>query len=81
METTTSPLEVGIDFLASCPSPEDIIAFKVDREVSDRLEALALSKSSGNSLSTDEQEELRDLITLNRILKRAKLRAFQLVNK
>jgi hypothetical protein len=45
------------EFLASCPSPEELLAFRPSARATQRFNAL-LAKSKTGSLSTEEEWEL-----------------------
>lgn len=69
----TDPL---LDFLVSTPTPEQIIAFKPPVALQQRLSDLLAQNRSG-SLTTAEQNELEELLRLNRFMSRLRLKARQ----
>ena len=63
-----------IDFLASGPTPAQIIAFKISPSVQARLEEL-LDKSGESGLTDDESAELEAFSQVNHVLLLLKARA------
>jgi len=63
-----------LDFLASTPTPEQIIAFAPPANLQKRLSDL-LEKNRQTGLSEDEQIELDEFLRMNRFMSRLKLRA------
>ncbi|MEM6397693.1 MAG: hypothetical protein AAF741_15195 [Bacteroidota bacterium] len=68
-----------VDFLASSPSPSEILAFKAQKEDSDRFEQLVAAQKNGANLSIDEQSELKDFFFIHHIMIVAKARAKKLL--
>ncbi|MEM6877351.1 MAG: hypothetical protein AAF544_02240 [Bacteroidota bacterium] len=64
-----------VDFLASAPTPEDIIAFNASTEESERFEYLVKKTKQGINLSSDEKDELKDYFLLHHMMIIAKGRA------
>ena len=65
-----------IDFLASTPTPEHIIAFKPSDQLEQRLSDL-LTKNRADSLSVEEREELDEFLRMNHFMNMLKIRARQ----
>ncbi len=63
-----------LDFLASTPTPQQIIAFEPPEALQQRLTDL-LERNQRESLSTEEQTELDEFLRMNRFMSRLKLRA------
>ncbi|MCC6801842.1 MAG: hypothetical protein IT319_03070 [Anaerolineae bacterium] len=73
---TDTLFDTVLDFLASTPTPEQIIAFQPPDALQQRLsELLAQNRSSG--LSATEQTELDEFLRMNRFMSRLKLKARQ----
>lgn len=66
--------EEMMDFLASGPTPEQIIAHKVSRKLQRRLEAL-LDKQREEGLTEEETAELNAFDQVNDVMSSLKLRA------
>lgn len=66
--------EEVLDFLASAPSQEAIIAYRVPASLDDRLHHL-LDKNNTTRLTAEEQDELEEFLRMNRLLMRLKARA------
>lgn len=66
--------EEMMDFLASGPTPEQIIAHKASRQLQTRLEAL-LDKNREEGLTEEETNELTAFEQANDVLSSLKLRA------
>ncbi len=64
------------DFLLSSPSPEEVVALHAPENLQQRLDEL-LELNRQRQLSVSEQEELDDLLRLNRFIGRLKVRARQ----
>jgi hypothetical protein len=71
-------LEV-LDFLVACPTPQDIIAFKVSPEAQDRLRSL-LDKNREGALTESEVAELDAYEQLEHLMILMKARAMASVN-
>ena len=65
-----------LDFLASTPTPEQIIAFQPPESLQRRLSEL-LEKNREDRLPTEEQVELDEFLRMNRFMSRLKLKARQ----
>jgi hypothetical protein len=63
-----------LDFLASTPTPEQIIAYKPPEVLQQRLSTL-LEKNRQFRLTESEQDELNEFLRMNRFMSRLKLRA------
>jgi hypothetical protein len=63
-----------IDFLASSPTPQQVIAFKISRKAGERLEDL-LYQNREAELTYDEKAELDTYRHLNHLIVRLKARA------
>jgi hypothetical protein len=71
-------LEV-LDFLVTCPTPQDILAFKVSPEAQDRLRSL-LDKNREGALTESEVAELDAYEQLEHLMILMKARAMASVN-
>jgi len=71
--------EEVIDFLASTPTPEQIIAFRPSDPIQQRARDL-LDKQRTSTLTANEQRELDELGTLNHFMSMLKIRARQKLN-
>jgi hypothetical protein len=65
-----------IEFLAGGPTSEEIAAYQPPGELQARLDALQEKNRQGN-LSSEEQQELAQFLSLNRFMSRLKIRARQ----
>ena len=65
-----------LDFLASTPTPEQIIAYQPSEALQRRLSELLEQNRSGG-LSAAEQTELDEFLRMNRFMSRLKLKARQ----
>ncbi len=74
LATDNPAFEEMIDFLASGPTPAQIVAFKVSPSTQARLEEL-LEKNSQEGLSDDEAAELEAFAQVNHVLLMLKARA------
>ena len=63
-----------LDFLASTPTPDQIIGFEPPETLQQRLGDL-LEKNRRVKLSAEEQVELDEFLRMNRFMSRLKLRA------
>ncbi len=73
---TDTLFDTVLDFLASTPTPKEIIAYQPPEVLQQRLsELLAQNRSSG--LSSSEQVELDEFLRMNRFMSRLKLKARQ----
>ena len=61
-----------LDFLASAPTPEQIIAFQPPEALQQRLTYL-LEQNRLGRLSAEEQAELDEFLRMNRFMSRLKL--------
>lgn len=71
---STSVIEEVLDFLATGPSPQQILAFRPSAESQGRLGGL-LAKNRQMRLSEDEEEELDDFEQAELLMQLAKARA------
>lgn len=62
------------DFLASTPSPEEILAYSPPTELQERLAAL-LERNRQGEISRDEERELDEFLRLDRFFGKLKLHA------
>ena len=65
-----------LDFLASAPSQEDIIAFRPSDDLQARASTL-LDKNRGGNLTADERVELDEFQRMNHFMTMLKARARQ----
>ena len=65
-----------LEFLASTPSPEHIIAYEPPEALQQRLSDL-LAKNRSGHLSEAEQVELDEFLRMNRFMSRLKIKARQ----
>lgn len=65
-----------LEFLASTPTPEQIIAFKPSNELNQRLHDL-LDRNANNSLTAEEKSELDEFMRMDHLLKMLKIKARQ----
>ena len=63
-----------IEFLASTPTPERIIAFKPSEELEQRLTYL-LAQNRQDALMMDERQELDEFLRMNHFMNMLKIRA------
>lgn len=63
-----------IEFLASTPTPEHIIAFKPSEQLEQRLNYL-LSKNRQDNLTNEERQELDEFLRMNHFMNMLKIRA------
>ena len=63
-----------LDFLASTPTPQQIIAFEPPAALTDRFQVL-LDLNRRDELSVEQRRELDEILRLNRFMSRLKLRA------
>jgi hypothetical protein len=63
-----------LEFLASTPTPEQIIEYKPPENLQQRLSAL-LDKNRTSRLSEAEEDELQEFLRMNRFMSRLKLKA------
>lgn len=63
-----------IDFLASTPTPEDIVAFKPSDRLEQRLTYL-LDKNRDETLTLDERTQLDEFLRMNHFMNMLKIRA------
>ena len=74
------PVDAIIDFLTSFPSPEEVVAYRPPRESQERLDYL-LSKQQEIPLNSDEKKELEYFLLIEHLMRVAKLRALQRIQK
>jgi hypothetical protein len=65
-----------LDFLATSPSSEAILAYQPPEGLQARLNTL-LEKNSGGRLSEEEGVELEEFLRMNRLISRLKLKVRQ----
>lgn len=65
-----------IDFLASTPTPEQIIAFKPSDQLEQRLSYL-LEQNRHDALAVEERSELDEFLRMNHFMNMLKIRARQ----
>ncbi|HLV33523.1 MAG TPA: hypothetical protein VKY59_00355 [Spirillospora sp.] len=65
-----------IDFLASTPTPEGIIAFRPSDHLEQRLRYL-LEQNSNGALTAEERRELDEFLRMNHFMNMLKIRARQ----
>ena len=65
-----------LDFLASTPSPAQIIEYRPPEVLQERLSEL-LTKNRSSRLSETEQMELDEFLRMNRFMSRLKIKARQ----
>lgn len=65
-----------IDFLASTPTPEDIIAYKPSDVLEQRLKYL-LEQNKQDKSTAEEREELDEFLRMNHFMNMLKIRARQ----
>lgn len=63
-----------LDFLASTPTPQQIIEFQPPDSLQERMSDL-LERNRQGQLSPDKQDELDEFLRMNRFMSRLKLRA------
>ena len=63
-----------LDFLASTPTPENILDFEPPEPLQQRLSYL-LKQNRHDQLTADEHHELNEFLRMNRLMSRLKLRA------
>ena len=68
-----------LEFLASTPTPERIIAYKPPDALQQRLSDL-LAKNRSDQLASSERVELDEFLRMNRFMSRLKLKARQKLN-
>jgi len=66
-------MEEVANFLASSPTAEQIIAYKVPEHFDERLHYL-LDQNSSGEITRDERSELDDFMQMNRFLKLLKIK-------
>ena len=71
---TDTLFDTVLDFLASTPTPEQIIAYQPPEPLQQRLSELLAQNRSGG-LSATEQTELDEFLRMNRFMSRLKLKA------
>ena len=65
-----------LDFLASNPSPQAIVDFKLGQTMQDRISEL-LEKNRANELTVEESTELDGYERLNRFVRKFKIQAMK----
>lgn len=73
---TDTVFDIVLDFLASTPTPEQIVAYQPPEPLQERLSILLEQNRSGG-LSAPEQNELEEFLRMNRFMSRLKLKARQ----
>jgi hypothetical protein len=73
---TDTVFDIVLDFLASTPTPEQIVAYQPAEPLQQRLSALLEQNRSGG-LNPAEQTELEEFLRMNRFMSRLKLKARQ----
>ena len=73
---TDTLFDTVLDFLASTPTPKQIIAYQPPEALQQRLSELLAQNRSGG-LSSSEQVELDEFLRMNRFMSRLKLKARQ----
>jgi hypothetical protein len=63
-----------LDFLASTPTPEQIVAYQPSKTVQGRLRAL-LNKKQSSGLTPEEQAEFDEFTQINHFMSLLKIRA------
>ncbi len=71
--TTTWLLDDVADFLATCPSRDDYLAYHPSPQTQERLSAL-LAKSKRNALTPDEERELQQFEYIEILMQAVKAR-------
>ena len=71
---TDTLVDTVLDFLASTPTPEQIIAYQPPDALQQRLSELLAQNRSGG-LNSAEQTELDEFLRMNRFMSRLKLKA------
>jgi hypothetical protein len=65
-----------LDFLATSPSPEAILAYQPPEDLQERLNTLQ-EKNGRGRLSEEEAVELEEFLRMNRLMSRLKLKVRQ----
>ncbi len=65
-----------IDFLASAPTPQQIIAFEPPETLQKRLSEL-LERNRQGTLSPEQRDDLDEFLRMNRFMSRLKLKTRQ----
>jgi hypothetical protein len=65
-----------LDFLASIPTADQIVAFEPPTALQERLSYL-LEQNRQDTISADERAELEEFLRMNRFMSRLKLRVNQ----
>ena len=73
---TDTLFDTVLDFLASTPTPEQIVAYQAPEPLQQRLSEL-LAQNRVGGLSAAEQTELDEFLRMNRFMSRLKLKARQ----
>ncbi len=68
-----------IDFIASGPTPEQIISFQASQEVKERVANL-IEREKTTGLLREEKSELENLLQLEHLMRLIKARAYQYIN-
>lgn len=63
-----------VDFLASAPSTDELIAYQLPEHLDERLHEL-LDRNSNEGLTPDERDELQEFLRLDHLLTMVKLKA------
>ena len=69
-----------VDFIASGTNPEKVIAFRPSDKMQQRV-SLLLQKNQEDQLSYDEKSELDHFMVIEHLMRLAKARAYQMLNK
>lgn len=70
----TTLLEEVLTFMATFPTPQEVIDYQVSDVLDERLHEL-LDKNAASRLTDDEQAELDDFLRMNRYIMQLKLKA------
>ena len=73
---TDTVFDTVLDFLASTPTPDQIIAYQPPEPLQERLSEL-LAQNRSDTLGITEQTELEELLRMNRFMGKLKLKAQQ----
>lgn len=68
-----------VDFLTSCPTPEEVLAFKASANLQARADVL-LEKNREGTLTPSEKEELDQFMVIEHLMRLAKARARQRIS-
>ncbi len=76
----TVAYEEVIDFIASGTNPEKVIAYRLSTATQSRVSHL-IYKEKTSTLTPSEKSELDSFISLEHLMRLAKARAYQILNK